>query len=191
MKIIVVIFLFALLAGCATVREAQLEPELHAVGVYEGSDPEDDGRPWHAKCGDLDMRACHARMAQRKREQADQIIINVSIEDRPLILAFTAYVKTNWIIRAKPGVIIDRIILGGYHAQSVEGIAETIPIAVYTHDDSPCANCFQGSDYFYSHEAMPAKIRNITGMQASSWQGKYRSSEFSIFPGIEKLSGSN
>lgn len=180
--------LVSLLSGCATVSELELVPELHAVGVYEGADPEDDGRPWHAKCGDLDVHSCHTKMSQRKSELGGQVIVNVSIKDRPLILAFTAYGKTKWIVRAEGGVVIEQVILGGYHAQTVEGISEQTPIAVYTHDSSSCDRCYQGSGYFYAYESIPAKLRSLTGLQASSWQGKYRGVEFSIFPGVRELS---
>lgn len=177
----------SLLAGCATVSEVKLTPELHAVGVYEGTDPEDDGRPWHAKCGDLDARSCHAKMRQRKRELGGEVVINVSIKDRPLVLAFTAYDKTKWIIRAEASVVIEKIILGGYHAQSVEGIPDITPLAVYTHDDSPCTRCYRGSGYFYSYETMPVQINQITGLEAASWQGRYRGVEFSIYPELQQL----
>jgi hypothetical protein len=89
-------------------------------------------------------------------------------------------------VKAKDGVLIEKVILGGYHTQLIEGIPQETPIEVYTHDSSPCAKCYQGSEYFYSYKGVPRKLKSITDLTASSWQGRYRGKEFSIFPEMKK-----
>jgi len=185
-----VTLLVLILSGCSSFGLFKTNPEVHAIGVYEGTDPEDDDRPWHAKCESQDMLSCHRKMTQRKRDVAGQVVINVSITERPLILAFTAYDKTNWIVKAEEGVVIERVILGGYHAQSIEGVPKETSIEVYTYDSSPCPRCYQGNEYFYSYKSVPPQLSKITGLPVESWQGKYRGQEFSIFTGIKESSGS-
>lgn len=185
-KIIITICI-VLLAGCSSHNIFPPAPELHAIGVYEGTDPEDDGRPWHSKCGQLELLECRKRISQKKREVGGRVIVNVSIIDRPLILAFCAYDKTKWIVKLENGVSIEKVILGGYHAQSVEGIPENTPIEVYTHDSSPCARCYQGNTSFYSYKDVPSELKNISEIPPTSWQGKYKGLEFSIFPGMKQL----
>lgn len=183
-------FLFLLLSGCSSIGLRNLPPELHVIGVYEGTDPSDDGRPWQSKCGELSSISCHQTMTKRKREIGGVVIVNVSITDRPIVLALSAYDKTKWIIKADKSVVIKKVILSGYHAQSIEGVSDHTSIEVYTYDSSPCSRCYQGQGYFYSYKSVPEQLEQVSGMSASTWQGKYRGLEFSIFPGMRKLGDS-
>jgi len=177
------------LSGCASVRDAFVIPELHAIGIYEGADVEDDGQAWWPKCETgMSGIQCHQKMVKRKQEVGGTVIVNVSIIDKPLILSFSSYDKTKWIVKAEENVIIERVILSGYHSQSVTGIRDETPIEVYTYESSPCRSCYQGSGYFYSYKAPPSsKLKEITGLDVTSWQGRYTGKEFSIFPGIRRV----
>lgn len=176
------ILLIAFLFGCSSSGVFESDPELHVIGVYEGTYPEDDDRPWHAKCDGLGLMDCHQKMTQRKRAMGGEVVVNVSITDTPLVLAFSAYDKTKWVVKLEKGVILDKVILSGYHPQSIEGIPEDTPIEVYTYEPSPCPKCYQGSVYFYSYKTVPDKLTTITGMSATTRQGMYKGKEFSIFP---------
>lgn len=170
------------LAGCSTLAVIDPQPELHSIGVYEGSSPDDDGIPWHQKCGNQSPQQCHRAMTQQKRSVGGQVTVNVAVTGKPLILAFSAYDKTQWIVESREGVRIEKVILSGYHAQSITGIPPNTPIEVYTHDHSPCDECTQGEGYFYSYQRVPERLEDITGLSASSWQGKYQGEEFNIVP---------
>jgi hypothetical protein len=187
MNILITILGVLALSGCSTISVLDKEPELHSIGVYEGMDPDDDGIPWHAKCGDRNPLLCHRLMTQRKREIGGQVVVNVSIIGKPLVLGFSAYDKTKWIVKTQKGVLIEKVILGGYHSQTIEGIPLETPIEVYTYDSSSCARCYKGNIHFYSYKGVPKQLENITGLSASSWQGKYQGKEFSIFPGMRNL----
>lgn len=178
------VFLIIVLAGCSSSGTFNAPSELHAIGVYEGTYPDDDGQPWHAKCGQLGFLNCHQNMTQRKRELGGEVVVNISITDRPLVLAFSAYDKTKWIVKPEKGVTLEKVILSGYHPQSIEGIAEDTPIEVYTYEESPCPKCYQGSVYFYSYRSVPDKLTAIAGMSATTWQGEYKGKEFSILPDV-------
>jgi len=177
-----IVLLVLILSGCSSLNLVEHTPELHAIGVYEGTDQGDDGRPWHSKCGELDLQLCHQKMTQGEREVGGQVIVYVSITDRPITLGLTTYNKTKWIIKADKGSVIKKVILGGYHAQSVEGVSNNTSIEVYTHDSSPCQRCYQGQGYFYSYKSAPSELQKISGMPVSSWNGRYRGIEFSISP---------
>ncbi len=191
MKVMVTILAFLALSGCSSVGTFEKTPELHSIGVYEGTAPDDDGIPWHRKCGDKPPLECHRSMSQRKRKNGGQVVVNVSITGKPLILAFSAYEKTKWIVKTKGGVLIEKVILGGYHSQSVEGITHDVPIEVYTYDSSHCEKCYQGRGYFYSYKVVPEQLKDITGLSACSWQGRYRGEEFSIFPEMKRRTPEN
>lgn len=177
------IILFFLLSACSSFGIFKSTPELHVIGVYEGTDP-DNGLSEHSNC-------CRQGMVTPtgKSKSGGQVIVNVSITNKPIILAFTAYDKTKWIVRPENGVVIEKVILGGYHSQSIEGLPQNTPIEVYTHDSSPCSRCFHGGQYFYSYKVVPEELRSITEVTATSWQGKYRGLEFSIFPNMKQLEG--
>lgn len=178
--------------GCAT------PPALHVIGVYEGQTPPGiDDRPWWAKCNDdqKDQHSgaasispsieCHRKYAGKFAEK--EVVVNVSDDNRPIVLALSAYDRTFWKVSLKKGVILTRVILAGYHSQRVSGIPSEIPIETYTYDPSPCDRCWHGAKYFYSYQAPPGQLKEITGLEVTSFQGRYKGTEFSIFPGIKEI----
>ena len=194
------------IAGC-TAKPELTKPVLHVVGVYEGTAPPgSDDRPWWAMCNDdesgkndendgsstLRRRPvpapsadCHAKYAGKHLEK--EVAVSVSDDTRPIVLALTAYDKTHWKISLKNGVQLTKVILGGYHAQRVSGIPSETPIETYTHDPSPCDRCQQGANYFYSYKTPPQELKKITGLEVTTFQGKYRGSEFAIVPGMNPV----
>ena len=168
------------LSGCAQAASIQDNTELHVIGVYEGTVPEPEAKPFWSQCGA--GKDCPEETKARRVAVGGEVTVNVYITDRPVILALTAYDKTRWRIIGRAGVTIKKVILGGYHAQSVIGISEQIPAEVYTHDSSPCSHCYQGQGSFYSYEAPPGELQKITGLKPASFQGKYTGKEFNLFP---------
>lgn len=171
---------------------------LHVIGVYEGETPPgSDDRPWWAKCGKGDpgslsreaKNECHKKYAGQNPEK--EVSVDVSDTSRPIVLAFTAYDKTHWKVKLAPGVEVKRVILGGYHAQRISGVSDKTEIETYTYDSSSCPLCAQSGRYFYSHEAPPVQLREITGLEVTSFQGRYKGSSFSIFPGIKSFPREN
>jgi len=166
-------------------------PALHVIGVHEG---QFDQNAFIAKCADnspgkpvseapprpqkLRLLSAECSAIRQKREVA----VSVSDNSRPIVLALTAYNQTLWKISLKDGVILQKVILGGYHSQQLNGIPPNIPVEIYTYDASPCAQCWQGSGYFYSYERPPEQLRKITDLDVTSFQGRYTGSEFFIFP---------
>lgn len=186
------ILFFGLAAsGCAAT------PALHVIGVYQGQTPPGvDDRPWWAQCND-DLKdkqqtvapappsiECHRKYAGMRTEK--EIIVNVTDDTRPIILALTAYDRTLWKVTLKEGVRLTKVILAGYHAQQVSGLPPDTPIETYTYDPSPCERCWQGAPYFYSYQGSPAQLKEITGLEVTSYQGRYKGTEFSVFPGMKK-----
>ncbi|BBL73747.1 hypothetical protein [Methylomagnum ishizawai] len=176
------------------------EAQLHLVGVYEGRDPLDDGRPWWSKCGgdhrdSANMRECHARYANQHRQGF--VEVDVSYSERPIILVLTAYNPVVWKVRQGHRVVIEGVILAGYHSQSVEGIDPAIPVRVYTYEPSSCERCWQAGGYFYIYqsesgiqgfESAERRLFEITGKRISSIQAKYKGSQFAIAQGIPMFS---
>jgi hypothetical protein len=191
LKSIAAMIIFAFAAGCTTT------PALHVIGVYEGQTPPGgDDRPWWAKCNDDKSESrpsvtpspsveCHRKYAGIQTEK--EVAVSVNDDSRPIVLALTAYDKTYWKVSVKEGVNLKKVILGGYHSQRVSGIPAATPIETYTYDPSPCERCWQGAKYFYSYEKPPQQLKEITGLEVTSFQGRYKGSDFAIFPGIRKV----
>ena len=191
-----------LMIGCVS------NPALHVIGVYEGQTPPGvDDRPWWAKCNDefvdeksntfpklvrppsgISSRAPTLECAHKYSgvHAEKEVTINITYDTKPIVLALTAYEPTLWKISQRTEVKIVKVILAGYHAQRIEGISPEAAIEVYTYDESPCARCWQGGQHFYSYKAPPKQLEEITGLEVTSFQGRYSGSEFWIFPGIKQ-----
>lgn len=192
--------LLTLCAGCAT------PPALHVIGVHEGKTPPGvDDRPWWAKCGgnaaagqpaapqppstppkapEPPSLECHRQYAGIPVEK--EVNVLVTDDSQPIVLALTAYNKTHWKVALKAGVKLMKVILGGYHSQRISGTPAETPIETYTYDPSPCERCWQGATHFYSHEKPPRQLKELTGLEAASFQGRYTGGDFSIFHGMKQ-----
>lgn len=182
-------------------------PALHVIGIYEGTTPKDgDNRLLSNRCnGDLGNKQQHAPppsgalvllppSSKCLTKAEGNVIVNITDSTKPIVLALMAYNKNHWKVRLGKGVKITKLILAGYHSQRVSGLSVDIPVETYTYDPSPCATCLKGAGYFYADESPPAQLKEITGLDPSSFQGGYTGDEFFIFPGmkiVKSLSAKN
>lgn len=165
--------------------------ELHLLGVYEGSLPDGEAdKPWWQNCTGLQdnssaMKECHQKYAQR--QSARRITVDVGQSAGPMVLVLMAYEPVIWKLSVSPGARLTRIYLAGYHPQDVEGAPESTAIEVRTYETSPCQRCIRQSDYFYAHKQdspeyrnTVAKLKTITGLSPTSFQGAYRTNRFAV-----------
>lgn len=168
--------------------------ELHVVGVYEGALPNGAREaPWWSNCIGLEgdsatMSACHAKYAGQRTTKTITVYLNRT--STPVVLALLAYDSVRWKIVTGPQTDLRKIIIGGYHGQDIEGVADQIPVEVYSHESSPCLNCARQAGYFYAYKKDSAEYRQatqkllaITGLNPTSFQGAYRSDRFTILAG--------
>ena len=165
-----VVAISLLVTACASTR-----PALHVIGVYEGAvgGANSDQDRWSRQMGHNEER---------------EVRVNITDRTRPIVLVLTADEWTVWKLNLASGVRLTRIIVGGYHAQRVTGLKPGTPIEVYTYDPSPCDTCFQSSKYFTFYEAPPVDfLRELTGLEITSFQGRYHGTEFSIFKNMKRF----
>jgi hypothetical protein len=119
------------------------EPEVHVVGLYQGTTP----------------------------------VVDLRITDRPIILILCAYEPVTWDLRIARNVRLERVILGGYHAQSLAAVAAgelpALKVDVYTHDT-------HSRDYFYAYRKdadgyaqAERTMRKLAGRDLATFQGEY------------------
>ncbi|WP_242402209.1 hypothetical protein [Methylophilus sp. OH31] len=166
---------------------------LHVIGVYQGQLPETaDKRPWWAQCQAMNeaavksepsiMNTCQALLNPGRDQRT--ITVNVSDETTPIILGLMAYEGVTWQINTTPGVVIEKVILAGYHQQRIQGVGDA-QVDVYSYDNSPCDRCVQKGRYFYSYERVPFEMEVAAGVRASSFQGNYTGGTYQIFKGMQ------
>jgi hypothetical protein len=136
--------------------------ELHLIGVYE------------------------ANAAHGNRNYLSKSAIEIKVERRnkPIILALSAYEPVQWNITAEPGAVIEKIIVNGYHNQTVSGVSG-IPIEEYSYEET--GNYI--GDFIYKWGATPestntsslvTKLEQINRTSLTSFQGCYRGTNFTI-----------
>ena len=194
-QLLMIVLASQIITGCATT------PALHVIGVYEGQTPpgSDDSQSIRQRIKNLRVippTTASARPGIINARRAPiappphlekEIIVKISDDTKPIVLVLTAYEKTLWKVSIEEGVRLVKVILGGYLSQRVTGLPPGTPIEVYTHEPSPCDNCWQSPEYFYSYKTPPKELKKITGLPVTSFQGKYTGSEFSIFQGIKQF----
>ena len=136
--------------------------ELHLIGVYE------------------------ANADRKNRNYLSKSAIEIKVERRnkPIILALSAYEPVQWNITPEPGAVIEKIIVNGYHNQTVSGVSG-IPIEEYSYEET--GNYI--GDFIYKWGATPestntsslvTKLEQINRTSLTSFQGCYRGTSFTI-----------
>lgn len=166
---------------------------LHVIGVHQGPSGRSVGqRGTWAQCHALRNAAEHGQLVSPDACLADvhqaydprTITVNVSDNSQPIILGLMAYEAVNWQITTAPGVVIERVIVAGYHQPLVQGVGD-VQIDVYSYDNSPCPRCVQKGRFFYAYERVPLEIELAAGVRASSFQGNYIGGSYQIFKGMQ------
>lgn len=124
------------------------EVELHVVGVYEGR-------------ADTDQTAA----------------VTVTYAEKPVILALCAYEPVWWTIEVRPGVKIEKILLGGSHHQEIEKMPAGIKVESHVAEDGD-RDSFQA--YSLTDDSYPATIRTLkqlTGRTPATFTGAYRAGQ--------------
>lgn len=162
---VTLVFTGAALAGCSTQpKPAPGEPsdvtKVHVVGVYEGELPGGGKRGF------------------REHTQGE-VTVNVGGNGR-VVLVLTAYESVKWKV-VPQGVIVDQILLFGYNDQEVEAPSGA---RVYSNLQSSVGS---SSMYAYKRDARYAMleraVREITGRDVDTFQGKYRAGIFYVNSG--------
>jgi len=127
--------------------------ELHVVGVYTGTAP--GGGVSH------------------NNEQGDAAVI-VNRPGKRVTLVLSAYEPVVWHLTVGNATVVDRIILGGYYRQRVEGVGSEVEIIDATFPNNPGNYLYVGysldcPDVYRAFE----KIRAMTGLEISTFHGGY------------------
>ncbi|MEG5059248.1 hypothetical protein QUB60_14970 [Microcoleus sp. A2-C5] len=152
----------------AYVGSSSSDKELHLIGVYEANSEHGNGNL---------SKSALAKPTKR-------IEINVEPRNKPIILALSAYEPVNWNINVEPGTVIEKIIVNGYHNQTVSGVSG-IPIEEHSYEET---GDYIG-EFIYKWGAttespntpsLVTKLEQINRTSLTSFQGCYRGTNFSI-----------
>ena len=136
--------------------------ELHLIGVYEAN-------------------------ADHKNRNLSKSAIEIKVERRnkPIILALSAYEPVQWNITAEPGVVIEKIIVNGYHNQTVSGVPG-IPIEEHSYEETGNSlgdfiyNMWGATAESSNPSSLVTKLEQTNRTSLTSFQGCYRGTNFTI-----------
>ncbi len=137
--------------------------ELHLIAAYEATSPQDNGNP-----------------------SKNAIEVKVQRQNKPIILALSAYAPINWNVTIEPGAVIEKIIISGYEKQTISGVTG-IPIEKYSYKET--GNSLSEGNFMYQWESttdstnspsIVTKLEQISQTNLTSFQGCYRGTSFTI-----------
>ena len=149
--------------------------ELHLIGVYEATSEHGNGNR---------AKSVLAKPAPTGATPTKRIEIKVERRNKPIILALSAYEPIDWNVTVEPGTVIEKIIVNGYHNQTVSGVSG-IPIEEHSYEET--GNYI--GDFIYKWGAtaespntpsLVTKLEEINRTTLTSFQGCYRGTNFSI-----------
>ena len=161
------------------------------IGVYEGEAPAGtQSKPWWANCTAVRddgnaMAECHANYATKRTTH--DIEVNITRGSSPMVLVLSAYASVRWRINNTASAKLLKVIISGYHAPDIVGIAPDVPVDAFTHETPLCANCTRAGNFFLAYDRNSADfaraeklVRDITGLQSINFQGAYKSNRFNV-----------
>lgn len=138
------------------------DKELHLIGVYEAS----------------------AEHGGNKGRTTGSVDVKVERQNKPIILALSAYEPINWNVTVEPGAVIEKIIVNGYNNQTVSGVSG-IPIETRTYEGN--GEYFGNFIYKWGSTtestntpSLVTKLEQINHTNLTSFQGCYRGTNFTI-----------
>ncbi len=125
--------------------------ELHAIGIYGGDVTGPSGN-----------------------HQQGQASVSVDRPGKSVTLFLSSYEPVLWHIRATNNSFIERVILGGYYQQSVDGLPASVPVEHHAYYDNPGVPGYLYIGYSIDTplflRTVP-KLCDLTGLNLSSFQG--------------------
>ena len=143
--------LFVVIGLCACATTDTAAPEVHVIGVYEGSYPPNAGhgssRPY-------------------------QIDITVRERKRPVVLVLMSYEPVEWRFTLDAGARVREVILSSAHPSRVTGLDPEVPILRESLGLSYRRDA--------SYERLRKQLVERYGTEPASFQYGYKGREFSI-----------
>lgn len=133
-------------------------PELHVFGVYETHSNHSGGsHPAGAATVHVERQGSH-------------------------VLALSSYEPVHWTITADPGVVIERILLSGYHEQTAAAPAG-VPVEAYDHEVhgnwlGAYAYAWPGASGGSDTQALVATLEQLAGRGMTSFHGCYQGTSY-------------
>ncbi|NJK70332.1 MAG: hypothetical protein HC789_23355 [Microcoleus sp. CSU_2_2] len=145
----------------AYVASSSGNKELHLIGVYEANSEHGNGQ----------------------REKG-AIEVKVERQNKPIVLALSAYEPINWNVTVEPGAVIEKIVVNGYHNQTVSGVSG-IPIEERSYEET---GDYLGNFIYKwgsttestNTPSLVTKLEQIEHTNLTSFQGCYRGTSFTI-----------
>lgn len=151
----------------------EFEPEVHVIGVYEGTYPPGIGHGpgFHPK---------------------GAVTVKVGDVQRPVILVLTSYEPVVWKIVAPKGAVI-QVLASGYYQQTIEGMDEKVPVTLLS-----CVA--RDANYFFAYrmeaaanapdrereetkrkwDRLAERVKELTKRDIKTFQGKYGGESFEV-----------
>lgn len=144
-------------------------PELHVVGIQQGKPSGPVGRrgqrPWGPGVA----------------------VVEVQDTGGPIILAVCAYERVKWDVRLADGAKVQKVLVGGYHAQQLSGIPEGVPVEKHFHeaDRRSATFFFTFGPASGNHDEALQRLRTLTKLEVCTFQGASTAKDepFVIGPG--------
>jgi hypothetical protein len=133
------------------------QPLLHLIGIYESS--YDRGFRNHP---------------------TGQVVVHIGPTQRPLVLAFSSYEPTEWILDLAPGAVVQSVVLLGYYSQELTS-PESTPVTNLSGSNSQSSGycwpfCTGGSNT----PLLVKTVESATGLTLSAFDGTYELHELWI-----------
>ena len=133
---------------------------------------------------DAVMHVVGCYMPENHRKQ-QRVTVEVHGTDRPIVLVVNSYFGVTWSLKIDPDARIDRIIVGGYFEQQIEGVPAGVPVVRRT--AFPIRSPWHEEGYFdawerpsESYDQMAFTLRGMTGLGITTFQGSYYGKTFTV-----------
>jgi hypothetical protein len=141
-------------------------PELHLIGVYES----------------------HSGHSGSNHPQG---AATVHVERQgAMVLALSSYEPIHWTVTAAPGVVLEKVILNGYHDQTA-AVPAGVPVEIFSGPEGSLgayAYAWPSAEGGSNTSQLVSAVEKVSGRELSSFHGCYRASSFTLLDDLNAKS---
>lgn len=166
-------------AGNAASALELLRPATPARGDHaEGAAPT-KSHPWREALPPDAASAEVHYVGVHKAADGRKVLVNVTLEGRPIVLVATAYNSIEWELAVRQGVDVKAVIISGYKPSTVTGVPEGVRVLNFTGEsrgEGFYSQLRHLDDYLYAME----RLQSLLGVSPGTLQGEHKTGEFNV-----------
>jgi hypothetical protein len=106
--------------------------------------------------------------------------VHVTLTGKPLVIVLSNFHPVTWALRVEPEVVIEKVIVGGYHKPELTGVPVGVPVERHVFMEGDLDFFFTFRENSREYERTLTKLRELTGLSPKTFHYAEQASSFLV-----------